>query len=897
MKKIAILVYIIFIISGCSGNKKEFTAESIEVEMAKNPTSLGGHNIFYIDPLDGDIDNDGSIDAPWDTLEHVLKKGYVKTKSYNGSVLNEFGVIEAGDIVKLRTGYHGKIYYRNSYNEQPIVFEADEGHKPTLSRLTINSAENLVFKGLTISPTFDENDFGGGQIVTFCTNKWFGVCNNMTLMDSFIYSSLDASSWNRDDWLTKSSSGISVSRGSTNFKFINNYILNVRNGITVSSPGTLIDSNVVSGYFKNGLNVNADQTIVTKNVVKNSLGIRSGATFAIRGYKGASGIKNVAIQDNIFLSDYNNVSNFSNAGYGIVFYDGPIDSFFIDNNVVGVKGVNGIVLYDSISSEIKNNVVYNVDEDDTNVVTALRLGSKGKLVPNENVFEGNEVNSFIVSIDENVTDIFNNDASRNGFNSKFSDVANTIFNSYGNEHLISQLQKIDSVLIDTYRVTSKSTDTSTDTSTAVGSNHILSATLDPILISAKAEPSIFYVDPVYGNIENSGSKSSPWSTLEAVLKKGYIETKDKNGVVRFSGAPVKAGDIIKLKSGYHGSIYYRNSYNDELITIEADDGETPKLSHLEVHSATNILFKGLTISPSFSSSSTGGIVKLCFNGWFGKCDNISVVDSYIYTVDDASAWSKEDWTSKAVVGIGIGPKGAQFNIINNMIRNINFGITVAAPNSHVSGNVVDNFTGDGIRVAANNSTVQFNVIKNNLNVNANHDDGIQGYQGNVGGNDDLIINNIIISSDVERPAFPGELQGIGYFDGLSSRLSVIGNAIDVNAYHGISLYDVEASLIAENVTITTEPLENGAAACWVMIGTKGKGGSTGNEVISNFSNSFELSDNIDGVDENNLTVSLVDYADKFIRILNEINLRYGAGSSLANLPRVSDFYKNKIGAN
>jgi len=333
-----------------------------------------------------------------------------------------------------------------------------------------------------------------------------------------------------------------------------------------------------------------------------------------------------------------------------------------------------------------------------------------------------------------------------------------------------------------------------------------------------------------------------------------------------------------------------------LITIEADDGETPKLSRLEVHSATNILFEGLTISPSFSSSSTGGIVKLCFNDWFGECDNISVVDSYIYTVDDASAWSKEDWTSKAVVGIGIGTKGAQFNIINNMIRNINFGISLAAPNSHVSGNVVDNYTGDGIRVSANNSTVQFNVIKNNLNVNANHDDGIQGYQGNIGGNDDLIINNIIISSDVERPAFPGPLQGIGYFDGLSSRLSVIGNVIDVDAYHGISLYDVEASVIAENVTITTEPLDNGAA-CWIMIGTKGKIGSTGNEVISNYSNSFKLLDNIEGVDENNLTVSLVDYADKFTRILNEINLRYGAGSSLANLPRVSDFYKNKIGAN
>jgi len=85
-----------------------------------------------------------------------------------------------------------------------------------------------------------------------------------------------------------------------------------------------------------------------------------------------------------------------------------------------------------------------LEEDDTGVAASLRLGSKGRLVPNENVIEGNGVNKFSVSIDENVTDIFNNDVNINGFNSKFSDVANRIFNSYGNEHLVSQLQKIDS---------------------------------------------------------------------------------------------------------------------------------------------------------------------------------------------------------------------------------------------------------------------------------------------------------------------------------------------------------------------------------------------------------------------------------------------------------------------
>ena len=78
------------------------------------------------------------------------------------------------------------------------------------------------------------------------------------------------------------------------------------------------------------------------------------------------------------------------------------------------------------------------------------------------------------------------------------------------------------------------------------------------------------------------------------------------------------------------------------------------------------------------------------------------------------------------------------NLINNLIFNINFGINISAPDSYVSGNVINNFSADGIRVGANNTIVQFNVIKNSIKVNDNHDDGIQGYGGGKG---DLIINN------------------------------------------------------------------------------------------------------------------------------------------------------------
>src|SRR5262249_5598969 len=86
----------------------------------------------------------------------------------------------------------------------------------------------------------------------------------------------------------------------------------------------------------------------------------------------------------------------------------------------------------------------------------------------------------------------------------------------------------------------------------------------------------FYVDPIAGSDAGDGSAASPWRSLQSVFDDGLIETQDwpnypyEDGmqlVTVNAGAPVRAGDTIWLRSGYHGDLVIEHAYNAAPITI------------------------------------------------------------------------------------------------------------------------------------------------------------------------------------------------------------------------------------------------------------------------------------------------------------------------------------------
>ena len=224
-------------------------------------------------------------------------------------------------------------------------------------------------------------------------------------------------------------------------------------------------------------------------------------------------------------------------------------------------------------------------------------------------------------------------------------------------------------------------------------------------------PNVYYVDPINGSMSNDGSAAAPWRTLEEVFDQGLIETRSAKNTpwvsqssnvfepvggwnLKNAGAPVKSGDIILLRDGYHGSVFYRGAFNDDYITIAAESGHTPVLSKVQISAGYKWRFSGITITPEAAPSYSNGTIFFGErHGWHGPCRNIILENSSLHSVNDTSSWAAADWDSLAARGINMHCPDSI--IQQNTLRNVNFGIVLSGERTITTGNTIENIAGDG----------------------------------------------------------------------------------------------------------------------------------------------------------------------------------------------------------
>ena len=357
-----------------------------------------------------------------------------------------------------------------------------------------------------------------------------------------------------------------------------------------------------------------------------------------------------------------------------------------------------------------------------------------------------------------------------------------------------------------------------------------------VLFSTAANAKDFYVDPVTGSPSGDGSTNRPWRTIEAVIAASRVETQNWASLpygpgtsltARNADAPIKPGDTIWLRSGYHGALSIAGHYNRGFITIAAQQGHTPMLSNVTISASANWRIRGLLISPSFAPTyETRAMVRIQSDKANGPVHDIFVEDCRIFSVDDTSSWTLEDWNTKAANAVQAG--GTRITLRGNSARNVNFGISVSATHSLVEHNVVENFAGDGMRGLGDHTVFQYNTIKNCYDVNANHDDGFQswsvGSDGKVGtGQVTGIVlrgNRIINYEDPNQP-FRGTLQGIGLFDGTFVDWVIENNVVITDHWHGITVLGAKNSRVINNTVLDRNTTTPGPP--WIMVGNHKNG--------------------------------------------------------------------------
>lgn len=348
-----------------------------------------------------------------------------------------------------------------------------------------------------------------------------------------------------------------------------------------------------------------------------------------------------------------------------------------------------------------------------------------------------------------------------------------------------------------------------------------------IIISASsAQAKNHFVNPSFSATKKSvGSESAPWRNLQNL----------------FTDKKIQAGDKVVLSSGYYGKLVLSQKKYNEKVTIEVKEGHTAKFANVQIWGSKNIHLKGLTVSPSFLRKFSKGFIVQIGKG----AEDIRIEAFKIFSAEAIDGWTKETWNEKAASGILA--SGNRIDVVNSVVRNVDFGISMSATNSRIVGNLVENFSGDGLRGNGDYSLFEGNTVRNCYSVNDNHADGFQswstGDDGRVGTGQvtgvTLRRNRIINFEDPNQP-FKCQMQGIGLFDGFYVDWKIENNIVITDHYHGITVLGAKNVRIVNNTVV--DPIYGKPGPAWIMI-EKHKDGRQpeGNLVANNLSTRYVLS--------------------------------------------------------
>lgn len=380
---------------------------------------------------------------------------------------------------------------------------------------------------------------------------------------------------------------------------------------------------------------------------------------------------------------------------------------------------------------------------------------------------------------------------------------------------------------------------------------LVGLTLAVFSVPGLASAASYYVDPVNGNIDNPGSASQPWSTLEDVFE---------------SGKNIAGGDVIYLRSGRHGTVTI-SGQNESAVTIRAEEGQKPILSRIIFDGASHWVLEGVDVTNELAPpeppvlehpvypKAENFLVRI-----IGDSSHIVIRNSRIYSIDDSSAWTADDWNYKAWNGIGIRGANRHITIEDTTVRNINFAIDIGGSGGEymtVRNCIIQNYCGDGLRPNASNSVFENNRILDVYNTNGNHIDAIQGFKGH---RNVVIRGNTIIDATSERPLM-GACQGIGLFDGWYEDWTIENNIVAIGHWHGITLMGARGCKVVNN-TVVRNPVNVGNGTPWIrIVAHKNKEPSTGNIVRNNLASSFSNAPGIGPVDHN---IATTDYDAHFV---------------------------------
>lgn len=382
---------------------------------------------YHCDPKVEKGGGDGSTTSPWPRLADLIEGGKLT------------GILP-GDTLLLRDGDHGDVKFGGD-NPETITIAAEPGHFPRLGRLEITHGSNWHVKGLTVSPAYASSPYKG-DIVTVAER---GPGSAMLIEDCFIHSTADASDWSAADWM-RANSGILSGRHGKNITLRNNYILNTRFAVSLCSPDSTCEGNIIRNFSGDGIRITRDGITVQDNVVANAfVGAKDGddnhddliQCFLFN--VGTGTVRNLTVRGNVLVGNEDAGQPLPNPPQGIGFFDGPLVDFLVENNVVLVGHHHGISLYDAVNCTVSGNAVQALGA--TGMTPWIMLNTKNKGGSAGNKVLNNMAPLFDMKADASVVAENNALVDNDSFRGRLIQQTDHINGRFGEKHRVAHLPR------------------------------------------------------------------------------------------------------------------------------------------------------------------------------------------------------------------------------------------------------------------------------------------------------------------------------------------------------------------------------------------------------------------------------------------------------------------------
>jgi parallel beta-helix repeat protein len=302
---------------------------------------------YYVDPVNGDKADDGTIAYPWRTLAEVF---------------SEHHTFEAGDTIFLLSGHHESVIV-NGINAGYVTILPLEGHDPTMKKLTFSNAKKWKVSGLTISPETAPS-YSRSTLITINSSA------SEIMVDScYAYSVEDNTPWSAGDWVSNACNGASIS-GDQNI-VRNSHFLNVDHGILVEVEGqnNLIEKNIIENFSGDGMRGIGNYNTFEYNTVKNCYDVDDNHDDGFQSYSrgpggtvGTGTVYGIVLRGNTILNYTDPNQPMRGTLQGIGCFDGMFEDWVVENNVVITSHWHGITLLGARNCKVINNTV--VDRND-----------------------------------------------------------------------------------------------------------------------------------------------------------------------------------------------------------------------------------------------------------------------------------------------------------------------------------------------------------------------------------------------------------------------------------------------------------------------------------------------------------------------------------------------------